>query len=803
MKNKIAKNFFLIIIFLSFFLKDSYSKDLEFTATKLEILENGNLLVGEGGVKVISDDQTLEADKFKYNKIDLHLELIGNVVAVNSSDNTVITGNKIDYFKNQEKFISTGDVEIKISDKYTINSSNLTYFKIKEHFFSKDQTVFKDKIGNKFELKNFNYLKLKNEIKGKKIKYTDIQLNEYFIEDAMVNLESNEIIGKDLKIDFTNSAFGNPNNEPRLKGNKLYSNNNLTTVSKGIFTTCKKTDQCPPWSMQASEIKHDKAKKTIYYKNAWLKIYDKPVVYFPKFFHPDPTVKRQSGFLIPKFSQTNTLGTALQIPYFKVISENKDLTFTPRLYVDGSTVLQSEYREKRGNSSHILDFSIFTKESLNIFDNDDQKNHFFSNSVFNYDFEKFSDSTLEINIETVSNPTYLKTYKIESPLINNETSLNSFVNLEMSNEDTYVKTSFESYEDLNKDKDEKYEFVYPNIELEKRISLNPEYHGTLNFDLQGYQKKYGADSFDSVLVNNLEYESFDYILNSGLKNKFNLLLKNVNSNGDNSTVNRDKTSNKLLGSFIFESSYPLKKIGENFNSFLKPTASIRYSPTETKNISGQDRRININNIFSNNRISNNNTIEGGQSLTVGSEYSLTKKDNNDEFLLLNLATVVRDEENPDLPQNSTIGEKTSDIVGNAKYKPNKYFNIDYNFSIDSSLDTSNYDSIKTNFSLNNFVTTFEFLQEQNIIGSKSYIKNETSYSFDGSNSLSFSTRKNKETNLTEFYNLIYEYKNDCLAAAIEYNKEYYNDNDLKPEEQLLFTITIMPFGKVGSPTIYR
>ena len=76
-----------------------------------------------------------------------------------------------------------------------------------------------------------------------------------------------EIKISNLKIDFTNSAFGNPKNDPRLKGNKLYSNNNLTTVSKGIFTTCKKTDRCPPWSMQASEVKHDKAKKTIYYKN--------------------------------------------------------------------------------------------------------------------------------------------------------------------------------------------------------------------------------------------------------------------------------------------------------------------------------------------------------------------------------------------------------------------------------------------------------------------------------------------------------------------------------------------------------
>ena len=66
-------------------------------------------------------------------------------------------------------------------------------------------------------------------------------------------------------------------------------------------------------------------KKTISYKNAWLKIYDTPVVYFPKFFHPDPTVKRQSGFLIPKFSSGNTLGNSLEIPYFNVMADNKDL----------------------------------------------------------------------------------------------------------------------------------------------------------------------------------------------------------------------------------------------------------------------------------------------------------------------------------------------------------------------------------------------------------------------------------------------------------------------------------------------
>ena len=39
---------------------------------------------------------------------------------------------------------------------------------------------------------------------------------------------------------------------------------------------------------------------------------------------------------------------------------------------------------------------------------------------------------------------------------------------------------------------------------------------------------------------------------------------------------------------------------------------------------------------------------------------------------------------------------------------------------------------------------------------------------------------------------VYEYKNDCLTAGIKYNKTYYSDGDLKPSENLLFTITLVP-----------
>ena len=123
--------------------------------------------------------------------------------------------------------------------------------------------------------------------------------------------------------------------------------------------------------------------------------------------------------------------------------------------------------------------------------------------------------------------------------------------------------------------------------------------------------------------------------------------------------------------------------------------------------------------------------------------------------------------------------------------------------IDNKLDKLNYNSIDASLMVNNFITTFQFLEENGDIGSKSFINNETKYSFNSNNSLSFATRRNKELNMTEFYNLIYQYENDCLKAAIEYNKNFYSDTDIKPEEEILFTLTIVPFSKLSSPNINK
>ena len=65
------------------------------------------------------------------------------------------------------------------------------------------------------------------------------------------------------------------------------------------------------------------------------------------------------------------------------------------------------------------------------------------------------------------------------------------------------------------------------------------------------------------------------------------------------------------------------------------------------------------------------------------------------------------------------------------------------------------------------------------MGNTNTLENSTTYKFD-EKSFIFKSRRNRKLNLTEFYDLVYEYKNDCLTAGIKYRKTYYEDRELKP-----------------------
>ena len=166
-----------------------------------------------------------------------------------------------------------------------------------------------------------------------------------------------------------------------------------------------------------------------------------------------------------------------------------------------------------------------------------------------------------------------------------------------------------------------------------------------------------------------------------------------------------------------------------------------------------------------------------------------------------MANNLRLKDNDDLTNTNQIGEKTSNLLSEVTYSPNNGFTTKYVTAIKNDLDQISYENLLTEFKINNLVTTFDYLNENNTVKKNSYLSNNTTYNLDNSNSFSFSTRKNKTKDLTEYYNLMYQYKNDCLAASIEYKKDFYSDRELKPEESILFKLTITPFAEISSPNI--
>jgi len=795
MKNN--SKIFIIIFFYYFltFQSKIFANDIIFNASELNITNNGNeISSGVGSITSIDDDIKIEAQSFKYNKISSILNST-NGYALLLKNNIKIKANKFIYNKKLSLIRAIGDVEVNdLTKNIIIKSEDIIYQREKELIKSNTKSAFVDKIGNNITTDKFDYSLNDGLMKIFNAKIISVENDILFIEKGFLNLSSSKLIGKDISIDFNNKNF-NKNNEPRLRGKTISANKNKTTIKRGIFTICKKNDDCPPWQFSAKEIRHDKKKQTINYEKAWLKIYDKPVFYFPKFFHPDPTVTRQSGFLMPSFVSSNSAGTAFSLPYYHVISNNQDLTIRPRFYTHNKLLTQTEYRAVNAKSRHTVDLSILNEKDYST------KNHFFLNSSGELDYNNFDDTQLSVQLQHVSKNTYLKKYKLNSPLIKSNSTLTSLINFNTTREDLSIDVDFIAYENLGEVRNsDKYEFVYPSYSLQKELGTDLKMPGAFNLSSNGYIKNYNTNIFEKVVINDFLYSSFPSFTSNGFKNNFNILIKNINTDSTNSTKYKESLDTKIATLVEYNSSYPLEKRTDNYKNVLKPIMSIRYSPNNSKNMRGENRRIDVNNIFSFNRIGSNDSVEGGGSFSFGTEF--TKIDlNNKEIINAKIANVFRLKEDKNMSLNSTLGKKTSDIVGNIEFDPNEFFKISYEFSQDENLKDTNYELLKNEFKINNFITTFEYFNENNTLEKQSYLSNKTSYNLSETKSLIFETRENKKTKATEFHNLIYEYRNDCLTAGIEYNRDYYTDRDLKPDESIFFKLTIIPFGGAKSPNL--
>ena len=159
-----------------------------------------------------------------------------------------------------------------------------------------------------------------------------------------------------------------------------------------------------------------------------------------------------------------------------------------------------------------------------------------------------------------------------------------------------------------------------------------------------------------------------------------------------------------------------------------------------------------------------------------------------------MAQVINEKENDKMPNNTGLNEKLSDLVGETNIKLSENLNLKYNFSIDQNYNDFNYNEFQAKFNFDKLSFNLDYLQESKHIGNNEYIKADVSLFNKDKSEIKFKTKRSLITNSAEYYDLSYEYINDCLRAGIVYRREFYNDSEIEAENSLMFKITLIPFG---------
>ena len=142
----------------------------------------------------------------------------------------------------------------------------------------------------------------------------------------------------------------------------------INELSRAIYSTCnlckEHPDEPPLWDLRARTAVQDLDNKRIEYQDAILDFDGVPVMYLPYFSHPDPSVKRASGFLVPSLGDTKYLGGYTSVPYFWAIDNATDATIAPMLSTRLGPAINGQFRRAFNDGTTTINASAADQDGF-------------------------------------------------------------------------------------------------------------------------------------------------------------------------------------------------------------------------------------------------------------------------------------------------------------------------------------------------------------------------------------------------------------------------------------------------------
>lgn len=440
----------------------------------------------------------------------------------------------------------------------------------------------------------------------------------------------------------------------------------------------------PAWQIRARKVTHDKATRDVTYEDARLEVLGVPVLWAPWFRHPDPTVERRSGLLVPTAGSSSSLGLTLEVPYHHVIGPDRDLTLTPILTSRQGPVLAGEYRELRQvgetrTSGSITYGDAYARQGQQP-DGKEARGHLDGRG--RYRAAPLWDAGFDLALS--SDNTYRKRYGFGSDdVLENRAFLQQVVGRD------YLALQAWAFQGLREDdRQGTIPVVLPLAEA--RLVSSPLRAGsimTLDTSFVALTRTSGLDT--RRLSTTLGFEQ-PWVGNLGDLWRLRLdgRVDGYLYNGDPASFSSEgsmASDGRLVPRALLDGSWPLVGRTGTWNHILEPTVALKASPDsgDDDTIPNEDSQVfefDETNLFEPSRFTGLDRVDGGTRIAYGLRFDSRAPDGIELSGLLGQSFQFH--RNDAAPADSGVNKNLSDYVGRLDLRPSELLDLSWRVRVD-------------------------------------------------------------------------------------------------------------------------
>ncbi len=566
-----------------------------------------------------------------------------------------------------------------------------------------------------------------------------------------------------------------------------------TQLTRVVTSTCRVCDasETPLWEIRAKSVIHDNVENQIYFNDAQFRLFGVPVLYAPRLRLPDPSLSRATGVLAPSIEFQTQLGTGIKVPYFVVLGDHADLTFTP--YVSSETLtLETRYRQE-------LSYGSFEVEGAGSFDsiNDNTLRGYLN---FDGTFRLPNDYKLRTEFWYVSDDNYLRDYGISDA-----DRLESSVEISRTKRDEDFRTSAAAFRTLRFPSEPLTNQLPENVvdlSYRKRLAGNPTWGEIWStIDAQSVVRPSDTDTFgrDTARVTGAVDWQHGFTLPAGIVARADagLVIDVTNVRQD---PDFDDATTRATPRAALELRWPFAKTeASGARQVIEPVAQLVWAETLGGEVPNEDSSLvefDEGNLFSLSRFPGSDVYEEGLRANLGVTW--TRYDPSGWSASATAGRVVRFSGADQFGAFGGLSGEYSDWLLGFQVEANNKLSLTNRSILNDDLSV---DRSETRLAFNGDRTdvdaTLIWVAAEPAEGrpeDSAEIGIETAYDFNRHWTGSFDWRYEADANRATFAGLGLQYENECLGMDFTVSRRFTDSTSVEPITEFGFRLFLSGFG---------